>query len=324
MRLAVYTILCKISQRREEILQWYNLPHCSEYPCMFSPNQNKLYTLAQKYGFTYIDGDTDSAIRAFLDTSGHSLKRRTRRNFWHQLNLASSIRKARSASRTSDEAISRLYDQEYGGGNAQYGYTSAILTPEGFELITGLKLEQPSNVHIIDVGAGSNEFLRFCRDTLRVPSSQLHGIDVSSASRDIIISDGFTGHLGRLEELNLSQEMFDIAYLSYFIDYDTNQAATFNATIDLIKPGGRIVLEGLFPVRPFALLENITETFSFITRGVTVEEDIVLVMESFIQLGKAKGRNVRLEKVVKTHRFVHSHYGFRRLPSHFLTFSVSE
>jgi len=118
--------------------------------------------------------------------------------------------------------------------------------------------------------------------------------------------------------------MFDIAYLSYFIDYDTNQAATFNATIDLIKPGGRIVLEGLFPVRPFALLENITETFSFITRGVTVEEDIVLVMESFIQLGKAKGRNVRLEKVVKTHRFVHSHYGFRRLPSHFLTFSVSE
>ena len=35
-----------------------------------------------------------------------------------------------------------------------------------------------------------------------------------------------------------------------------------------------------------------------------------------------QNKTVSLEQVVKTHRFVNSHYGFHKLPSYFLTFSV--
>ncbi len=74
---------------------------------------------------------------------------------------------------------------------------------------------------------------------------------MSEVSRKIIDTDGFTGYVGRIEDLHLPEKSFDVVYLSYFIDYDTNQAATFSEAIRLCKPGGKVVLEGLFPVRPF-------------------------------------------------------------------------
>ena len=124
-------------------------------------------------------------------------------------------------------------------------------------------------------------------------------------------------------QLELQSKTFDLVYLSYFIDYDTDQAATFDTVVDLVKSGGRIVLEGWFPVRPFALLESDADAHSFVTRGVTAEEDVLLIINFLNCLATSKGRMVVLERVIKTHRYVQSHYGFCRLPSYFLTFVVS-
>jgi len=291
---------------------------------MTSLKQNTLCNLEQAYGFIYIDDETRPELVSALARGARDLKKRTKRSLWSHYRLQNAVRRARSDSKSSDEAIARAYDQEYGGSKAAYGYVSAMLSQESFELITGLVPESFSALNIIDVGAGSNEFLRFCRDTLGISPSQLTGTDVSDASRTIIEADGFTGYVGRLEELALPKEQFDLAYLSYFIDYDTDQAATFDAAIDLIKPGGKIVLEGLFPVRPFGLLSSDVHTYSFVTKGRTVEEDIELVSKAFAQKGEEKGKTVRIEKVVKTHRYVQSQYGFHRLPSYFLVFSVTD
>lgn len=261
------------------------------------------------------------AINQFLRNAKKDLAKRTRRGWLEQGRLIGAIGRARNGSKTTDEAIARAYDEEY-GKKARYGYASAILCPEGFSLITGYEARDARGLSIIDVGAGSNEFLRFCRDTLHVPIEHLHGTDVSAASRDIIASDGFHAHLGRLETLQLPQQAFDLVYLSYFIDYDTNQAGTFASAIDCAKPGGRIVLEGLFPVRPFALLGKDRNSFRFVTKGRSVNEDIELVTESFRTIGVEKKRNVRLVRIVTGRRYVQSHYGFRELPSYFLVFEV--
>ena len=290
----------------------------------FESKGGTLLDLAQKENFKYIDTKTISSLVTFLKNSKKNLKRRTRRNFWKQYKLSKSIRQARSMGETSEETIAYSYDREYERGDALYGYTSIMLSTEGFKLVTGRNNGSVSHFQIIDVGAGSNEFLRFCNDDLGVPAAQLYGSDISSASKQLIEADGFKGYIGRLEKLDLSREFFDIVYLSYFIDYDTDQAATFSAAIDITKPGGTIVLEGLFPVRPFALSEKDADSLSFVTEGKTAHEDIRLVMESFRVLGRDKGKRVSLKQVVKTHRFVRSHYGFNRLPSYFLTFSVSE
>lgn len=274
--------------------------------------------------FTYIDGETSPTLNFFLKDGERLLKERTSRSSQEQDKLKSAIREARLQSGTSDEAIARSYDQEYGGEIPKYGYVSAILSPEGFDLITGIPKDKAHQLRVLDVGAGSNEFLRFCRDELAIPANQLSGSDVSGESAKIIQNDGFSAHQGRLETLGLPERSFDLVYLSYFIDYDTDQAATFGAAIDRVPSGGKIVLEGWFPVRPFGLLEKDRGNYSFITKGKTAEEDIQLVREAFERMGKEKGRTVSLDKVVKTHRFVHSQYGFCKLDSYFLTFSVND
>lgn len=290
---------------------------------VFSAKPDDLYIYTQENGIQYLDEKRYPALISFLESANRVLKRRTKRSLWSQFKLRRSIRKIHSESESSDEAISQSYDREYENRDSTYGYASAILSKEGFELITGVEAEAASLLRILDVGAGSNEFLRFCRDSLGISSEQLHGADVSRASIDIIEADQFTGHLGRLESLDLPPKSFDLIFLSYFIDYDTDQAATFHAAIDSVQDGGRIVIEGLFPVRPFALLEKDANTHSFITKGESAVGDIELVREAFTLLGREKGRVVSLERVMKTHRFVHSHYGFHRLPSYFLTFKVT-
>ncbi|KND51899.1 MAG: hypothetical protein ABA06_01405 [Parcubacteria bacterium C7867-001] len=289
-----------------------------------SLNRNGLQKSAEAQGFSYIDGDTNPSISSSLERGGRELKRRTNRTAGEQVRLISSIFEVRSKSSNSDEAIARSYDQEYGGEKPKYGYVSALLSPEGFDLITGIPKDKINQLRVLDVGAGSNEFLRFCRDELAIPANQLSGSDVSGESTKIIENDGFSAHQGRIETLDLPERSFDLVYLSYFIDYDTDQAATFGAAIDRVPSGGKIVLEGWFPVRPFGLLEKDRRDYSFITKGKTAEEDIQLVRDAFQNIGKEKGRTVSLEKVVKTHRFVHSQYGFCKLDSYFLTFSVND
>lgn len=238
-------------------------------------------------------------------------------------NVKNQIREVYSQSTSSDEVIRKAYDAEYRGVRS-YAYLSPLLVQEGFEQITGRTHTEACTLRMIDVGAGSNELLRFIRDELHVPVENLVGTDVSEESTRIISTDGFTAHCGRLETLPIPPRSFDIVFLSYFIDYDTNQAGTFDAALRILKPGGRIVLEGLFPVRPFAFLTKDKKTFSFVTRGWSIHGDIKRVENAFSTRALTQGRTATLEHVYKGVRYVRSaRYGCKKLPSHFLVFSAS-
>lgn len=228
-------------------------------------------------------------------------------------------------STSSADAVSFAYNKEYGGSTTpNYSYLSPILLPLGFEIITGYDTYDISSLKILDVGAGSNEFLRFCHNELKIEKNNLYGSDISQASVGIIKNDGFNGYLGRLERLPLLPNSFDLIFLSYFIDYDTDQAATFKSAIDFVSSGGTIVLEGWFPVRPFALLPSDKASFAFITKGKNKFEDTVLIFNYIQKYCSQQGCTAKLERVCEGTRYVYSRYGFKKLPSWFLVLKIQK
>lgn len=228
-------------------------------------------------------------------------------------------------STTSGEAISRMYDIEYGGiDEPHYAYLNALLYKSSFEHVTGYSLEEVKKLKIIDVGAGSNELLRYCHTEFGVPSDQLYGSDISLASKDIIEKDGFHGYVGRIENLALPDNNFDAVFLTYFIDYDTDQRTTFENALKIIRFGGRIILEGLFPCKPFGLLDTDKEKHTFITKGNNAPEDLSLVCSAFINIGREQNKKIIVEKIVRGWRYTYSHYGLNKLPSYFIVLKVTK
>ncbi|GEM_PF-1607681 len=232
------------------------------------------------------------------------------------------VARAHRNSITTTDAIQKAYNAEYEGREPHYAYLSPILLTEGFTQITGVNVAEAQKLAVLDVGAGSNEFLRFCKEELQIPSEQLMGSDISMASVAIVKRDGFKGFEGRLETLPIPDQSQDLIYLSYFIDYDTDQQATFDAAVRLAAPKGKIVLEGWFPVQPFAFLSSDKNTYSFVTKGNSTLEDLNLVKEAFERSGTQQGRQITVERFVEGQRYVKSHYGFHKLPSHFIVLSV--
>ncbi len=245
----------------------------------------------------------------------------TRSALFSEINVLT--RDAYERATDSDTAIANMYDAEYGGTTGpHYAYLNALLNISGFELITGIDAKSAKSFSFIDIGAGSNELLRFLRDELYVPSENLVGTDISPASRDLIERDGFVGFVGRTEVLPIIPESYDVSFLSYFVDYDTNQHASFESALTMTRKGGKIVLEGLFPCTSFGLLPKDRDSLEFVTKGESASDDIRLVALDFISIGEASGRNIQVERICVGERFVYSHFGLVKLPSYFLTLGV--
>jgi SAM-dependent methyltransferase len=232
--------------------------------------------------------------------------------------LRSRLQKALVGYKNPEEIIEKMYDIEYGEDN--YAYLSALLLRKGFEIIAGYKRKELPALQILDVGAGSNEFLRFCKAEYEVPAEQLWGVDISTKSKEIIEGDGFNGFAGRIEQLSLPREFFDLVLLSYFIDYDTDQRSTFKTAVALVKPGGKIIFEGLLPCIPGGG-QNYTD--NFVTRGKNSIDDARLIFESFASFAKEKKYTLTLERVVLGYRYIHNQLGLKKRRSYFFVYGVN-
>lgn len=277
------------------------------------PSQTKIIALKNDHIFRE---QYRKRLRSFEEMMGHRKSRLK--------SIVCEVKEHYKISTSSADAVSFAYDKEYVGTEPNYAYLSPILLPVGFETITGHGPREATSLKILDVGAGSNEFLRFCHDELKIPKANLYGSDISRASTDIIKNDGFHEYLGRLEQLPLPPNSFGLIFLSYFIDYDTDQATTFKSAIDLVCSGGTIVLEGCFPVRPFALLSSDKDSFSFITKGKNKFEDTALIFNYIQEICSSQGYTAELERVCEGNRYVYSRYGFQKLSSWFLTLKIQK
>jgi hypothetical protein len=214
--------------------------------------------------------------------------------------------------------IVAMYEAEYAGKQPHYLYVNALQSKLGIETITGHTSKRIAKLKIIDVGAGSNELLRFLHKKLHVPASRLHGTDISAASGERILADGFHAHVGRLELLSLTPGDFDIVFLSYFVDYDTDQAATFDRALALLNTTGKIILEGLFPCQPLGRPKADKSERPLITKGESVAEDIGLVWKAFKRLADRQGKALKLERIAAGSRYIYNRGGLNRRPSFFV------
>ena len=215
-----------------------------------------------------------------------------------------------------------MYDAEYGGSVPNYAYLNLLLCPGGIERVIGSpKLNLSKDACLLDVGAGSGELLRHLHHARHLGRERLHGCDLSVRSCDIIRRDGFTPHLGRLEEARLGDDAFDVIFLSYFVDYDTDQGATFDAAVRAVRKGGIIIFEGCLPSQPWGLLNKDRSMCDFITQGVSEAEDTELICRYIRRSGDGQDKPVSKVSVLGAERYLYNRRGLRKLPSTFITIS---
>ena len=289
----------------------------------FLSGDYKIRTLAIKLGAEFVSLKSVPSLVTTMQSQYRIFRQKAnmRAPFFSEMNARAKV--AYESINDSDTAIANMYDAEYGGEvGPHYAYLNSLLNVEGFEIITGIEACSVKQLRMVDIGAGSNELLRFLRDELLVPSENLVGTDISPASRDVIAKDGFAAYVGRTELLPIAPESYDASFLSYFVDYDTDQHATFESALKMTRSGGKVILEGLFPCTSFGLLPKDRETLKFVTKGESAAEDIELVALDFINIGESLGRKVEVERICIGERYVYSHFGLVQLPSYFLTLSV--
>ena len=97
------------------------------------------------------------------------------------------------------------------------------------------------NARIIDIGCGDGFHLEILRDFGR-KGWQLEGVDFDERAATIARNKGLTVHQGLLEELNLPQASYDLAFLIQTIEHVADPPALLRQVKSLLRPGGRVII----------------------------------------------------------------------------------
>jgi SAM-dependent methyltransferase len=97
------------------------------------------------------------------------------------------------------------------------------------------------NARIIDIGCGDGFHLQLLRD-FGQPSWQLSGVEPSDLAVRAGTRAGLTIHQGIVQELNLPEQSYDLAFMIATIEHVDHPAEVLAAVRSLLKPGGRVVI----------------------------------------------------------------------------------
>lgn len=273
----------------------------------------KKYALTLGVNFLYLP--TDRTIRKNLAEKYRSFKNLNQGSL-KLLKSKSQLQELYHSKNITNSTISDIYNIEYSQNtlnSCNYKFLNVLLFESGFNKVSGTHPEDLKGKKILDVGAGSGELEQFFI-TQGCNPKDIIATDVSKESCKNISAMGISTLTGRLEELNFQQDSFDIIFLSYFIDYDIDQVATFKTASKILKSGGKIIFEGLLPSRPVLKIEQ--DKDKFITKGKSLLDDIKNIVNFF----KQNLYNISLEGIYLGSRFIHNRNGIVKLNSCFLVF----
>ena len=94
---------------------------------------------------------------------------------------------------------------------------------------------------VLDVGCGSGHSLRILRGLAR-HGWRLEGAEPTKAAVQMAHIAGCEVHPGRLEDLGLANELYDLAFLVHTLEHASDPTATLAALCRILRPGGRAVV----------------------------------------------------------------------------------
>jgi len=200
------------------------------------------------------------------------------------------------------EELTRLTGVRVSFSGTHYWFWSPVLRHD-------FLLDVVQGPRILDVGAGNGTLLKHLV-LLGFPPHHLTGVDISQKAARRIRETGCRAMHGTLARIS---GQFDSIFLSYFVDRDADQRGTFEKGSELLAPGGTLVLEGLFPC-VLSDSSGVSYGTPNVTRGISAEEDIELVVAEFGRLG------MKVSRIAADERFVYSLDGPEVLPSYTLVF----
>ena len=270
---------------------------------------------AHSVGATFLYLPADTIIRKNLAEEFKSFKK-VNRSSLSFLKSKSQLQQLYRSNNITNLTISDIYNIEYGQNTqntCDYKFLNVLLFGNGFSKISGIDPKNLLGKKILDVGAGSGELEEFLLSKGCNPKD-ITATDVSEESCKKISKLGISALVGRLEDLNFEPNYFDVIFLSYFIDYDTDQISTFRTTSKILKSGGKIIFEGLLPSQPVLKIQQ--DKNKFITKGQSLLEDI----KNIVNFLKQNSQDIYLEGIYLGSRFIHNRNGIVKLNSCFLVF----
>ena len=195
-----------------------------------------------------------------------------------------------------------------------YWFWSPVLD-QGFlsPILCGYKRQHNGHApRVMEVGAGNGALLRQI-NRLGVGSRLLHSIDISPMAIQRTNEMGVSSLQGTLASNREVIGSVPMVFLSYFVDRDSDQRATFRESSRICCH--TLVLEGLFPC-VLSDSSGVSYGRANVTRGEDALEDIQLVV------GELTGLGMSLKKVVVGQRLVYSLDGPEVLPSYILVFKA--
>lgn len=99
----------------------------------------------------------------------------------------------------------------------------------------------PDDAKILDVGCGDGFHLNLLRKYGK-NGWQLEGVDLDERAAQMAEKSGLKVHTGSVEELNLPENAFDLAFMIQTIEHVEKPDAVLSAVKKLLKPGGKLVI----------------------------------------------------------------------------------
>ncbi|MGI8640265.1 MAG: class I SAM-dependent methyltransferase [Pyrinomonadaceae bacterium] len=99
----------------------------------------------------------------------------------------------------------------------------------------------PSDARILDVGCGDGFHLKLLRDYGK-KSWQLEGVDLDKRAVEMAEKSGLKVHPGSVEELDLPENSYDLAFMIQTIEHVEKPDAILSAVKRVLKKGGKLVI----------------------------------------------------------------------------------
>ena len=140
--------------------------------------------------------------------------------------------------------LSRIYPPDYHAyefSEERFGFVYKVRRKLESRRVLSACKGLGDNARIIDVGCGDGFHLGLLRD-FGNPTWQLEGIDPSDRAVQAGAQKGLKIHQGIVQELDLPQASYDLAFMIATVEHVDDPAGVLTAVRSLLKPGGKVVI----------------------------------------------------------------------------------